>query len=227
MELTLTDAAGLLGKTPRQVRYLLEVVDDDRGRNALVRAHAPTAIARLLQADMPDELREAYKALAVEDFLERLDDGRERKEVQQSCVLALGALGDADPKGIDEEIRDRLCDEMMALGIRLRRSKRWGAIEVEKVGGEEIGVKVELDGRAAESSEEGVTRFRVVEGTYPMTVTAPSSAAFHVADVYVEQGKVTEVMVTMRPVGAPWVDVESPPPPAPDPATRGSGDSTP
>lgn len=71
---------------------------------------------------------------------------------EYACMFA--ALGisvdlvDARPdilSFIDEEICERLCDEMMALGIRLRRAKRWGAIEVEKVGGEEIGVKVELE----------------------------------------------------------------------------------
>ncbi len=71
---------------------------------------------------------------------------------EYACMFA--ALGisidlvDARPnilEFIDEEIRDRLCDEMMALGIRLRRGRRWGDIAVERIGSEEVGVSVVLD----------------------------------------------------------------------------------
>jgi hypothetical protein len=88
-------------------------------------------------------------------------------------------------------------------------------------------VSVTVDGRASETGDDGVARFRIVEGIYPLIVTPPASPPIEVIDVYVEQGKVTEVMVTLRSTGAPWIDVESPPlPPMLEPEDGKTGVQT-
>ena len=71
----------------------------------VIRAHAPTAICRLLEG-MPDELYENYKASVVEVLQDKLQKKtRDRDVVVQSAVLAFGLLGDADEDDTDASIR--------------------------------------------------------------------------------------------------------------------------
>lgn len=80
----------------------------DENNNYLIRAHAPTALARLLNKDakqVPVELRDE----TVKMLLKGIDEhSKERDEVQQSCVLALGQLADTDKDKLDADVRERL-----------------------------------------------------------------------------------------------------------------------
>ncbi len=85
-----------------QLIYLMEYFEND-ANHFNVRAHVPTAICRLLSGAESVEL----KTRATKMFLSTLGSDAKR-EVLQSCVLALGQLGDTDPEGIDQEIRAAL-----------------------------------------------------------------------------------------------------------------------
>jgi HEAT repeat protein len=106
-------AAGRLGPAARidsrerQVQWLLEVLDD-RTQPEVVRARVPETIARLL-ADAPDAhwLREAVDA-ALCPRIARISD--ETRLVRIGCVIALGALGDADDSLVDGAMRATLLD---------------------------------------------------------------------------------------------------------------------
>lgn len=75
-----------------QVRWLLELYGD-RSRAALVRAHVPLAVQRIL-ADGDDDPRLRGEALAV--FTAELDEHEGASgALEQSAVLALGRLADA------------------------------------------------------------------------------------------------------------------------------------
>lgn len=77
----------------------------DEGRERLVRAQCPVALARLLQ-DLPEPHRARYRAEVAGELLERIERGREGYEVVQSAVLALGALGTNDGSApLDARIR--------------------------------------------------------------------------------------------------------------------------
>ncbi|MDG1501033.1 MAG: HEAT repeat domain-containing protein, partial [Planctomycetota bacterium] len=98
------DAQAQAGVVTRegQINYLLEYFLDD-ANHYNVRAHAPTAVCRLLEGTGNEEAKEA----AAKVFLKTMK-GKDKKVVTQSCALALGQLGDADPDGIDKEIRKAL-----------------------------------------------------------------------------------------------------------------------
>lgn len=92
-----------------QVEYLKKFFQTE-SNNYMIRAHVPTAIARLLtkEKDAPTDvkgLRESATKLLVEALGEH---SKEKEEVRQSCILALGLLGDLDNEPIDKEIRDTL-----------------------------------------------------------------------------------------------------------------------
>jgi len=89
-----------------QVRYLMSFYEDRDGRGFLVRAHVPTAVGRLLAAAPDDSwLRDAVIARFVADLDEFSGEAR---EVQQSCVQALGQLADCDDDPGDVRIRAAL-----------------------------------------------------------------------------------------------------------------------
>ncbi|MDE0896689.1 MAG: HEAT repeat domain-containing protein [Planctomycetota bacterium] len=85
-----------------QIDYILEYFQDS-ANHYNVRAHAPTAVCRLLEGAGNEDAKEA----AAKVFLSTLKS-KAKKQVQQSCVLALGQLGDTDPDGIDKDIRKAL-----------------------------------------------------------------------------------------------------------------------
>ncbi len=97
-----------------QIAYLLALFGD-REREPLVRAHAPTALARLL-ADLgllAPGARAEVEAPVAEALLACVEgEAKERDEVVQSCVLALGGIGDLDLDPLDVRIRRAL------LGVR-------------------------------------------------------------------------------------------------------------
>ncbi len=121
-----------------QLRYLVDFLGDFRHRHELVRAHAPIAIARLLGGQ--DERTREEVAAPMLKILGRYSDAR--MEIQQSCVLALGQIGNAGEGELDRDILrtlirfaidgDQQSDRyaMMALGrIAARQGTEKGSFE--------------------------------------------------------------------------------------------------
>ncbi|MEW6073006.1 MAG: HEAT repeat domain-containing protein [Planctomycetota bacterium] len=99
----------------QQLDYLLAYLANKENRY-LVRAHAPTALARLVQG-LPTEVTGSAKSSLRDDYRERIAQALldslskkadEKAEVVQSCILALGLLGDADSDQLDKSIRAAL-----------------------------------------------------------------------------------------------------------------------
>jgi HEAT repeat protein len=101
----------------------------DQTHPFLVRAHAPTAMARLLDGAPPD-LRESVAKSLVEALGEH---SKETNEVQQSCVLALGQIGTTEKTKLDAEIRDTL----KRIGEKGKddQARNFAMISVAQVGG--------------------------------------------------------------------------------------------
>tara|TARA_R110002020_G_scaffold8063_4_gene33130 strand:+ start:4274 stop:6304 length:2031 start_codon:yes stop_codon:yes gene_type:complete len=90
-----------------QVRFLLDYFKNERN-NHLVRAHIPEALSFSI-ANANEEEYALYKEVICNEFLSRLTyTSSEKREVQQSCVIGLGLLGDADNDEIDKKIRKAL-----------------------------------------------------------------------------------------------------------------------
>lgn len=91
-----------------QIDFLLGFLGDDE-QHSLMRAHCPTALARLVNAEglPPARFREARERLA-EALLRHMETPRESTEIQQSCVLALGQLGTSEDSPLDRRIREVL-----------------------------------------------------------------------------------------------------------------------
>ena len=114
-----------------QIQYLLDFMQDD-SNNYLIRAHCPTAMARLLEG-MPAERYEEWRGKIAAVLGERMQKrGPEKqREVIQSCVLASGLIctngkEDADLRktlmAVPEEISDQ-------------QAKNFSMIAVAKAGG--------------------------------------------------------------------------------------------
>jgi HEAT repeat protein len=88
-----------------QIEWSLRVFADP-SQSSWVRAHAPTTVARLLRG-LPRDA--GARARAIEIFLARLrPQSSAEREVQQSCVLALGPLAFADNREPDLSVRKAL-----------------------------------------------------------------------------------------------------------------------
>jgi HEAT repeat protein len=75
-----------------QLDYLLRFLQDDT-RHFLVRAHCPTALARLLTGMQPEPYS-AWREKIVLDLLGRMEKrSKEKNEVVQGAVLAMGLIG--------------------------------------------------------------------------------------------------------------------------------------
>jgi len=110
-----------------QLRYLLGFLRDDE-RNPLVRAHCPTSLARLLAGHDDQDLRDDI----VRDLLARIaKSSKERDEIVQSSVLALGLLGDTGPAS--KPIREALAS--VAKDSSDEQSRNFALIALGKVGG--------------------------------------------------------------------------------------------
>jgi hypothetical protein len=97
-----------------QIVFLMNYFEDTRTNNFLISAHVPMAVARLLN-DVPGD--SPVRALAATRFLQdtkKLSDAA--TEIKQSCVQALGVIGDCDEDPVDVEIRSALiqCGEELA-----------------------------------------------------------------------------------------------------------------
>ena len=110
-----------------QIKFV-EKFFKDQNNNYLTRAHAPTALARLLKG-APVELKEG---IAKELLSAIADQSKERDEVQQSCVLALGQIGDSDKDKVDVDIRENL-KRIAEQGDQ--QSRNFAMISLGQVGG--------------------------------------------------------------------------------------------
>ncbi|MCC7013756.1 MAG: HEAT repeat domain-containing protein [Planctomycetes bacterium] len=107
-----------IGKKPRnaeiktrldQVLWLMSYYADEN-QDFMVRAHVPRAIAQLL-SDVPMASAKSLKTAVAKRFLEDITKlSKERDEIKQSCIIALGQLGDCDKDEIDVEIRKGLVE---------------------------------------------------------------------------------------------------------------------
>lgn len=86
-----------------QIGFLLELLGDVR-RPAMVRAHAPTALAQLA-GDVPAAERERVLRALLAVVKPR---SKERDDVYESAVIALGRLGNADDGPLERDVRDAL-----------------------------------------------------------------------------------------------------------------------
>ncbi|HUR28806.1 MAG TPA: HEAT repeat domain-containing protein, partial [Planctomycetota bacterium] len=90
-----------------QIRYLL-AYSTDESNNSLIRAHGPTAMARLL-AGSATANETQLKAIVAKRMMSSFARGSSDDAwMQQSCVQSLGMIGDGDADPIDKEIRAAL-----------------------------------------------------------------------------------------------------------------------
>ncbi len=100
-----------------QLDYVAAILDDEK-REVLARAQCPVTLARLLVAPegAPAPELAHYRDEIARDLLERVERERDRSEILQSCVLALGQIGTndgADP--LDARIRRTLANVPSAI----------------------------------------------------------------------------------------------------------------
>lgn len=113
-----------------QIAHLLEILEQPKRDHYLLRAHAATALARLCTG-APESLKQR-SAEALLRIVSR--NSRERDEVAQSAVLALGRLGDADRDPVDAAIRSNL---IRVAGHADEQSRRFALIALAQVGSRE------------------------------------------------------------------------------------------
>lgn len=110
-----------------QLRWLLRYLDEFRHNHELVRAHVPIALARLLEGSDP-----RMKAEVLEPLLKLTGRyANERQEIQQSCVIALGEIGDADDDDLDRDVVKTL-ERMVQKADQV--SRRFALIALGRVG---------------------------------------------------------------------------------------------
>ncbi len=116
-----------------QVMWVMSQFDNEQGIDFLVRAHAPITAARLL-ADLPagpgaDNLRGLVAKRLLQDITKL---SKAKQEIQQSCVIALGQIGDCDDQDLDKEIRAGLMSAREELAANLM-AKNFAAIALAQV----------------------------------------------------------------------------------------------
>ena len=115
-----------------QLDYLLHFFGNEQ-MNFLVRAHAPTAMARLLQG-LPAEQHGAYKEKIADALLAAIaKSSKQPREVQQSAILALGLVGSNDGKDkLDKEIRKTLSE--IPKNVKDLQARYFSLIAMAKIG---------------------------------------------------------------------------------------------
>jgi HEAT repeat protein len=129
-----------------QLDYLLSFLRDD-SQNYLVRAHCPTALARLL-AGLPPEHHKAYREKIASDLLERVNPKKkEQAEVVQSCILALGLIATNDQA---DPLDKRIFETLVAVpkDVSDQQARNFSLIALAKIAG--------TTGAGAKDPEEGV-----------------------------------------------------------------------
>ncbi len=110
-----------------QVQYLIDYFSSEK-KHYLIRAHAPRAIARLIEG-APSELRVSAAEALLVNCGKR---AKGQKELRQSAVLALGQIGDLDDDDIDKEIREALYASMSDADLQV---KNFSTIALAQLGG--------------------------------------------------------------------------------------------
>jgi HEAT repeat protein len=131
--------------------YLLAFLQN-ADENYLVRAHCPTALARLLPG-LPPEQFKTYRERIANDLLSRIDaKSKEQAEVVQSCVLALGLIGTSD-KG--EPIDKKIYEALIAVpkDVSDQQARNYAMIALAKIGG-----NVVQGAKDAEGGVEDITK---------------------------------------------------------------------
>ncbi len=90
-----------------QVDHLLALLEDE-DRPRLVRAHVPTALARLL-VGAPADVKERVARVLIAGRSPRVEKDA---DVRRGCVIALGTIGDRDDDEIDAAIRAALVESV-------------------------------------------------------------------------------------------------------------------
>lgn len=115
-----------------QLQFLLDFLADDTN-NFLIRAHCPTALGRLLDG-MPADLHETWRNKIADDLLDRMSKSSdEPREVQQSCILAMGLIGTAGDTDLDKKIRKALAE--VPKNLSDQQSRNFALIAMAKVAG--------------------------------------------------------------------------------------------
>lgn len=109
-----------------QLRYLQRYFEDD-GKHYLIRAHAPRAMAQLLEG-APDELRQSI-AESLLPYVGKRAKGE--KELRQSAALALGRIGTTGSGDVDAKVRQALID---AYGDADQQVKNFSVIALAQIG---------------------------------------------------------------------------------------------
>jgi HEAT repeat protein len=146
-----------------EIQFVLKYFLDNT-RPALIRAHAPTALARLL-IGAPAHMRETCARAMLTALGEQ---EKESNEIQQSCVLALGQIATSEKTKLDIEIRETL--KRIADSGKDQQSKCFALIALGQIGGRCT---------SAESCDEGmrdVRTFLLTTVTKGKTTSRPWAA---------------------------------------------------
>jgi HEAT repeat protein len=141
-----------------QLDYLLGFLQDEE-QHYLVRAHCPCALARLLSG-LPDEQYESYRERLASDLLERLDPKKKEKaQLVQSAILALGMIGtNDDGSPLDKRIRESVASAIKEASDQ--QARNFSLIALAKMGG-----TLASKSSDAEGGIEDVTRTLVTQLT--------------------------------------------------------------
>jgi len=113
-----------------QLSYLLSFLRNE-DNHYLVRAHCPTALARLLDG-LPAETYNEWSAKVAAELVARCDKkSRDQNEIQQSAVLALGLVGSNGDAGA--HVRDIL--SQVPKEVSDQQTRNFSMIAMAKVGG--------------------------------------------------------------------------------------------
>jgi HEAT repeat protein len=156
------DLAGLGAiETLEEQIALLSAVLEDEGADRYMRAHVPTALGRLVRS-CDGVFQQTLEAHVAALLLKPLDPKAGRgipEEIQQSCALALGLIGDADGDPLDLEIRSSLMD---AHRNHQRQTKDFALIALAKIAAREGEVTME-SGLTSDPAQRTVARGEVAE----------------------------------------------------------------
>ena len=154
-------APGVLTSRQDQLRFLLAYYADE-ANNSLTRAQAPTAMARLLRgAEVPPEF--ALRAVVAKALMQSLSaESKADNTMQQSCILALGVIGDCDEDALDKSIRATLMQVKDTLADQL--SRRFALIALAQAAGHAgQGLGDPIHGVNTRDAAENARKFLLVE----------------------------------------------------------------
>ncbi|WP_419185792.1 HEAT repeat domain-containing protein [Rohdeia mirabilis] len=151
---------GAIDSLEAQIALLSSVLEDGNA-DRYMRAHVPTALGRLVRS-CDGEFQRTLEAHVAERLLKPIDPKAGRgtpEEVQQSCALALGLIGDADGDALDRRIRAAL---MTAHRDHQRQTKDFALIALAKIAARE-GELVSEDGEVLDPAQRSAARNDVAE----------------------------------------------------------------